>query len=75
MELFAMAWVFSGLGANVFSAPVFSNRRVGKKFVCFNAGQPLGYLFSWLLFALSHHWILWSCAEKVYPGKVFRSPR
>lgn len=71
----AMAWVVSGLGTNVFSAPVSSNRRVGPKFVCFNAGQPLGYLSSWPLFALAHHFVVWYCAEKVYPAKVFRSPR
>lgn len=70
-----MAWVVSGLGTNVFSAPVSSNRRVGPKCVCFNAGQPLGYLSSWPLFALAHHFVVWYCAEKVYPGKVFRSPR
>lgn len=27
----AMAWVVSGLETNVFSAPVFSNKRVGPK--------------------------------------------
>ena len=51
------------------------NKSVGPKFVCFNAGQPLGYLSSWPLFALAHHFVVWYCAEKVYPGKVVRSPR
>lgn len=30
------------------------------------------YYASWPLFALSHHCVIWWCAEQVYPGKVFR---
>lgn len=25
----------------------------------------------WPLFALSHHFVVWYCADKVYPGKKF----
>ncbi|KAI3664517.1 hypothetical protein L1987_88643 [Smallanthus sonchifolius] len=39
--------------------------------VRFLSGYPLGYLGAWPLFALSHHLILWWCAELVYPGRVF----
>lgn len=35
------------------------------------AGQPLGYLSSWSLFALNHHLMVWYCADKVYPGRLF----
>lgn len=40
--------------------------------VSFVAGQPLGYYASWLLFAFSHHILVWWCAEQIYPGRVFR---
>lgn len=33
--------------------------------------QPLRYYSSWPLFALSHHFLVWWCAEKVYPGVHF----
>lgn len=36
------------------------------------AGQPLGYHASWPLFALSHHVLIWWCAEQVYPGQTFQ---
>lgn len=39
--------------------------------VSFVTGQPLGYHSSWPLFALSHHLLVWDCAEQVYPGRVF----
>lgn len=39
--------------------------------VSFVVGQPLGYLSSWPLFALAHHFIVWVAAELVYPGKLF----
>lgn len=42
------------------------------KFIGFKAGQPLGFYSSWPLFALSHHFVIWYCAELIYPGKVFR---
>lgn len=35
------------------------------------AGQPLGYLSSWPLFALTHHILIWWCAEQVRPGDKF----
>ncbi|GAB2301977.1 hypothetical protein Dimus_036002 [Dionaea muscipula] len=30
--------------------------------------RPLGFLASWPLFALSHHFLVWLAAERVYPG-------
>lgn len=65
---FASAAVNSTLGCNV-----FRNLLVKKlSLVSFVAGQPLGYLSSWPLFALSHHLVVWYCAEQVYPGRKFR---
>lgn len=29
------------------------------------------YRLSWPLFARSHHFVVWYCADKVYPGKKF----
>ena len=48
-------------------------RTRGAAYVCpiFYRTQPLGYLSSWPLFALSHHFVVWYCADKVYPGKKF----
>lgn len=62
--------MFSGLGTNAFLAPP---RTRGAAYVCpiFYRTQPLGYLSSWPLFALSHHFVVWYCADKVYPGKKF----
>lgn len=40
--------------------------------VSFMAGQPLGYYFSWPLFTISHHMLVWYCAEWAYPGRLFR---
>ena len=37
----------------------------------FRTGQPLGYYASWPLFTLSHYYLVWWCAEQVYPGKRF----
>nr|UJQ92612.1 MAG: putative RNA-dependent RNA polymerase [Mitoviridae sp.] len=37
--------------------------------VCFVAGQPLGYYGSWALFALTHHFMVWLAADKVYPNR------
>lgn len=31
----------------------------------------LGYYSSWPLFALTHHAMIWWCAEQVYPQRVF----
>lgn len=53
----AFAWVFSGLGVNVFVAPASLNGQ--NKYLRFSTGQPLGYLSSWPLFALAHHFVVW----------------
>ena len=37
--------------------------------VFFRVGQPLGFLSSWPLFTLTHHLVMFYCAEKVYPGQ------
>lgn len=39
--------------------------------VFFRVGQPLGFLSSWPLFTLTHHLVMFYCAEKVYPGQRF----
>ncbi|KAG5098181.1 hypothetical protein JHK82_048035 [Glycine max] len=39
--------------------------------VFFRVGQPLGFLYSWPLFTLTHHLVMFYCAEKVYPGQRF----
>lgn len=41
----AKAWVTSGLGVNVFSAPACDKEE--RKFIRFASGQPSGYLSSW----------------------------
>lgn len=53
------------LACNVFLVPFVKNKRTQVSFV---AGQPLGYSSSWPLFTLSHHILIWWCAEQVYPG-------
>lgn len=65
---FASSAVNSALAANVFQVAFVRNAHP----VCFVAGQPLGYLSSWPLFALSHHMLIWWAAEQVYPGGRFR---
>lgn len=68
----AHAWVSWGLGTNVFLAP--ESRPAGIRnwlAVQFATGQPLGYLSSWPLFSLSHHFVIWMCAEAIYPGRRF----
>jgi len=64
---FASSAVHSALGTNIFS---FRLKRPGSS-LSFVAGQPLGYHASWPLFALSHHILVWHCAEQVYPGLRF----
>ena len=39
--------------------------------VFFRVGQPLGFLSSWPLFTLTHHLVMFYCADKVYPGQRF----
>lgn len=34
--------------------------------VCFKTGQPLGYMSSWPVFALSHNFMVWLAADEVY---------
>ena len=65
---FASSVVNSTLACNIFEVP-FVRRKPST--VSFVAGQPLGYHASWPLFALSHHVMVWYCAEKAYPGKTF----
>lgn len=64
---FASAAVNSALACNIFKVP-FVKRHSSVSFV---AGQPLGYYASWPLFALSHHILVWWCAEQVHPGLTF----
>ncbi|KAH0446862.1 hypothetical protein IEQ34_024307 [Dendrobium chrysotoxum] len=47
---FASSVVNSTLACKIFEVPFCQTS------VSFVAGQPLGYLSSWPLFALSHHW-------------------
>ena len=65
----ASSAVQSSLGYNVFHVGPPHVR--GHYEVCFTTGQPLGFLSSWPLFALSHHWVVRMAAEKVFPGKLF----
>lgn len=65
---FASAVVNSALATNIFQVPFVKKKHSA---VCFVAGQPLGYYSSWALFTLSHHFIVWLSAEKVYPGRRF----
>ena len=66
---FASSVVHSTLATNLFSVPFVKRRPI--PFVSFVAGQPLGYHAPWPLFALSHHLVVWWCAEQVYPGVKF----
>lgn len=68
-------------GAVVNAALGFHYFTVGKSFglakeyhVSFNTGNPLGYASSWLLFALSHHFVVWLELKtwKAYPGIRFQ---
>lgn len=65
----SFSWVFCGLGVNSFKAP--GPIKGIPRMVNFTVGQPLGYLSSWPLFALSHQFLVWHCADMVYPGKRF----
>lgn len=66
---FASAVVNSALACNIFEIPFVARRAV----ISFIAGQPLGYYSSWPLFALSHHLLVWWCADQVHPGMKFDS--
>lgn len=65
---FASAVVNSALACNIFEVPFVRKRHSS---VTFTAGQPLGYYSSWPLFALTHHVLVWWCAEQVHPGRRF----
>lgn len=65
---FASSVVNSCLATNWFHVPFVKKKDCGVSFV---AGQPLGYYSSWPLFALSHHYLVWWCAEQVHPGVRF----
>lgn len=68
-QSFASSVVNTTLACNVFHVP-FVKRK--ESVVSFVTGQPLGRLgSSWPLFALSHHLLVWDCAEQVYPGPLF----
>ena len=74
---FASSVVNSTLATTDFEVPFV--KRFSR--VSFVAGQPLGYHASWPhtrymsdyvpLFALTHHILVWWCAEQVYPGQLF----
>ncbi|DAB41744.1 RNA-dependent RNA polymerase [Petunia exserta mitovirus 1] len=66
-DVFASSVVNSTLGLNTFKVGPPLTKKVSE--IAFLAGQPLGYLGSWSLFALSHHYLVWLAAEKVYPGR------
>lgn len=66
---YASAVTNSTLACHRFEVPFM---RMGPEFaVSFVVGQPLGFLSSWPLFALSHHFLVWAAAELVVPGKQF----
>ncbi|XP_075515538.1 uncharacterized protein LOC142550184 [Primulina tabacum] len=70
---FASAVVNSALACNLFFIGFLDKSEVtsDKYWISFVAGQPLGYRSSWPLFALTHHIVVWWCAEQVYPGSHF----
>lgn len=65
---FASSVVNSTLACNVFEVPFVEKQ---PSTICFIKGQPLGYYSSWPLFALTHHILIWWCAEQVYPFRKF----
>lgn len=71
---FASAVVNSALATQVFDIG-FKGRKLGvhhRAMICFTTGQPLGTYSSWNLFTLSHHILMWYCAEQVHPGQRFQ---
>jgi len=66
---YASAVVNSTLACHRFEVPFVKGK--GRSGVSFITGQPLGFLSSWPLFALSHHLIVWAAAELVNPGVRF----
>lgn len=70
----ARAWVLFGVVSNRFLAPEgLKGKAKSYRVVRFATGQPIGYLSSWPLFALSHHFVLWIAAEEAYPGRYFKA--
>lgn len=67
---YASAVVNSTLACHRFEVP-FVKGKCNVSGVSFVTGQPLGFLSSWPLFALSHHVIVWAAAELVKPGVQF----
>lgn len=67
---YASAVVNSTLACHRFEVP-FVKGKDGVSGVSFVTGQPLGFLSSWPLFALTHHMIVWAAAEVVKPGVQF----
>lgn len=65
---FASSVVNSALAFNFFEVPFVKKKDSP---VYFRGGQPLGYYSSWPLFTLTHHIIIWWCAEQIYPGQLF----
>lgn len=59
---FASSLVNSTLAWNIFDK-TFVKRKFYQ--IAFVAGQPLGSHASWPLFALSHHLLIWYCADQV----------
>ncbi|GKV53028.1 hypothetical protein SLEP1_g59577 [Rubroshorea leprosula] len=72
---FASAAVNSCLATNLFYIGIVPDASPNEErsWISFVAGQPLGYYSSWPLFALTHHLVVWWCAEQVYPGQRFTS--
>lgn len=69
---FSSSVVNSALACNRFDVPFCKRKRDNTpNGVSFVAGQPLGYLGSWPLFALSHHLVVMDAAEQAYPGRYF----
>jgi len=66
---FASSAVNSTLGVNIFQVNFVKKFRPSE--ISFVTGQPLGYYASWALFAFSHHFLVWWCAERVRPGERF----
>lgn len=68
----SLAWVRSGLGLNIFSAP-YGKQGSQTCYLRFKTGQPDGLLsfLSEPLFALCHHIVVWLAADMVFPYRKF----
>ncbi|KAF1856864.1 hypothetical protein Lal_00001586 [Lupinus albus] len=54
-----------------FDVPFIMKKWMSPQRLALEGGQPLGYYASWPLFTLSHYYLVWWCAEQVYPSKRF----